>query len=75
MSRLVNDLNEISELCPSRPRKNIFMLGPDAFWDPLRCLLGINVKLTLIVFSIVPFLVIYTPSSTTATETNLPSDA
>ncbi len=54
MSRLVNDLNDISELAHHGPEDlfiSILMLA-----GSFVLLLGINVKLTLIVFSIVPFL-------------------
>lgn len=57
MSRLVNDLNEISELAHHGP-EDIFISGLMLIGSFL-LLLGINVKLTLIVFSIVPFLVLF----------------
>lgn len=54
MSRLVNDLNDISELAHHGPEdlfiSIIMLLGSFGL------LLGINVKLTLIVFTVVPFL-------------------
>lgn len=57
MSRLVNDLNEISELAHHGPEdifiSSLMLLG--SFF----LLLGINVKLTLIVFTVVPFLVVF----------------
>jgi len=57
MSRLVNDLNEISELAHHGP-EDIFISGLMLVGSFL-LLLGVNVKLTLIVFSIVPFLVLF----------------
>ena len=54
MSRLVNDLNDISELAHHGPEDlfiSIIML-----MGSFVLLLGINVKLTLIVFTVVPFL-------------------
>ncbi|MFH5835681.1 ABC transporter ATP-binding protein [Proteiniclasticum sp. C24MP] len=57
MSRLVNDLNEISELAHHGP-EDIFISGLMLIGSFV-LLLGINVKLTLIVFSIVPFLVVF----------------
>lgn len=57
MSRLVNDLNEISELAHHGPEdlfiSSLMLLGSFVL------LLGINVKLTLIVFTVVPMLVIF----------------
>jgi ATP-binding cassette subfamily B protein len=55
MSRLVNDLNEIAELAHHGPEDLFisFLMLVGSFM----LLLGINVKLTLIIFSIVPFLV------------------
>jgi ATP-binding cassette subfamily B protein len=57
MSRLVNDLNEISELAHHGPEdifiSTLMLLGS------FLLLLGINVKLTLIVFTVVPFLVVF----------------
>lgn len=54
MSRIVNDLNEISELAHHGPEDvfiSIIMLGGSFF-----LLFNINVKLTLITFIIVPFM-------------------
>lgn len=54
MSRIVNDLNEISELAHHGPEDifiSIIMLGGSFF-----LLFNINVKLTLITFTIVPFM-------------------
>lgn len=57
MSRLVNDLNEISELAHHGPEdlfiSSLMLLGSFVL------LLGINVQLTLIVFTVVPMLVIF----------------
>lgn len=55
MSRLVNDLNEIAELAHHGPEDlfiSIVMLGGAFF-----LMLGIDVPLTLIVFSVIPFLI------------------
>lgn len=55
MSRLVNDLNEISELAHHGPEDlfiSIVMLGGGFF-----LMLGIDVPLTFIVFAVIPFLV------------------
>ena len=57
MSRLVNDLNEISELAHHGP-EDIFISSLMLVGSFL-LLLGINVKLTLIVFTVVPFLVFF----------------
>ncbi len=57
MSRLVNDLNEISELAHHGP-EDIFISGLMLIGSFL-LLLGVNVKLTLIVFSVVPFLIVF----------------
>lgn len=57
MSRLVNDLNEISELAHHGPEDlfiSFLMLFGSFF-----LLLNINVKLTLIIFSVVPFLILF----------------
>lgn len=57
MSRMVNDLNEISELAHHGPEDlfiSIIMLGGSFF-----LLLGINVKLTLITFTIIPFMILF----------------
>lgn len=57
MSRLVNDLNDISELAHHGPEDlfiSILMLA-----GSFVLLLGINVKLTLIVFTVVPFLAVF----------------
>lgn len=55
MSRLINDLNEISELAHHGPEdlfiSTVMLIGSFIL------LLGINVPLTLIVFSLIPFLV------------------
>lgn len=57
MSRLVNDLNEISELAHHGPEdifiSSLMLLGSFGL------LLNVNVKLTLIVFTVVPFLVLF----------------
>lgn len=57
MSRLVNDLNEISELAHHGP-EDIF-ISTLMLFGSFFLLLGINVKLTLIVFTVVPFLVLF----------------
>ncbi|QCX34450.1 ABC transporter ATP-binding protein [Caloramator sp. E03] len=58
MSRIVNDLNEISELAHHGPEdifiSTLMILG--SFF----LLLNINIKLTLIVFTIIPFMVYFT---------------
>lgn len=58
MSRIVNDLNEISELAHHGPEdifiSTLMILG--SFF----LLLNINVRLTLIVFTIIPFMVYFT---------------
>ncbi|KRQ86232.1 putative multidrug export ATP-binding/permease protein [Caloramator mitchellensis] len=58
MSRMVNDLNEIAELAHHGPEdifiSTLMIIG--AFF----LLLNINVKLTLIVFTIIPFMVYFT---------------
>lgn len=57
MSRIVNDLNEISELAHHGPEDlfiSIIMLLGSFF-----LLLGINVKLTLITFTIIPFMIFF----------------
>ncbi|MGL5327648.1 MAG: ABC transporter ATP-binding protein [Peptostreptococcaceae bacterium] len=57
MSRIINDLNDISELAHHGPEDlfvSIVMLLGSFF-----ILLGINVELTLIVFAILPIIVIY----------------
>ncbi|MFB0959330.1 MAG: ABC transporter ATP-binding protein [Clostridiaceae bacterium] len=60
MSRLVNDLNEISELAHHGPEdlfiSTIMLLGSFIL------LLGVNVPLTLIVFAVIPFLIWFTMS-------------
>ncbi len=55
MSRLVNDLNEISELAHHGP-EDLF-ISTVMFIGSFILLLRINVPLTLIVFAIVPFLI------------------
>ena len=55
MSRLVNDLNEISELAHHGP-EDIFISALMLVGSFL-LLLGINVKLTMIVFTVIPFLI------------------
>ncbi|SFN69556.1 ABC transporter ATP-binding protein [Proteiniclasticum ruminis] len=57
MSRLVNDLNEISELAHHGP-EDIFISGL-MLLGSFGLLLTVNVKLTLIVFAVVPFLVLF----------------
>jgi len=57
MSRLVNDLNEISELAHHGP-EDIFISGL-MLLGSFGLLLTVNVKLTLIVFTVVPFLVLF----------------
>lgn len=57
MSRLVNDLNDISELAHHGP-EDIF-LSTLMLLGSFGLLLRVNVQLTLIVFSVVPFLVIF----------------
>ena len=57
MSRLVNDLNEISELAHHGP-EDIFISGL-MLLGSFGLLLNVNVKLTLIVFTVVPFLVLF----------------
>lgn len=57
MSRLVNDLNEISELAHHGP-EDIFISGL-MLLGSFGLLLTVNVKLTLIVFTVVPFLVVF----------------
>ncbi len=60
MSRLVNDLNEISELAHHGPEDlfiSVIMLSGSFI-----LLMGINVPLTLIVFSVIPFLIWFTMS-------------
>lgn len=57
MSRLVNDLNEISELAHHGP-EDIFISGL-MLLGSFGLLLNVNVKLTLIVFTMVPFLVLF----------------
>ena len=60
MSRLVNDLNEISELAHHGPEDlfiSVLMLVGSFI-----LLMGINVPLTLIVFSVIPFLIWFTMS-------------
>lgn len=58
MSRIVNDLNEISELAHHGPEdifiSSLMILG--SFF----LLLNINVKLTLIVFTVIPFMIYFT---------------
>ncbi|MGL5347582.1 MAG: ABC transporter ATP-binding protein [Peptostreptococcaceae bacterium] len=57
MSRIINDLNDISELAHHGPEDlfvSIVMLFGSFF-----ILLGINVELTLIVFAILPIIIIY----------------
>lgn len=58
MSRIVNDLNEISELAHHGPEdvfiSTLMIIG--SFF----LLLNINVKLTLIVFTIIPFMIYFT---------------
>lgn len=58
MSRLVNDLNEISELAHHGP-EDIFISALMLVGSFL-LLLGVNVKLTMIVFTVIPFLVFFT---------------
>jgi len=58
MSRLVNDLNEISELAHHGP-EDIFISALMLVGSFL-LLLGINVKLTMIVFTVIPFLIFFT---------------
>lgn len=60
MSRLVNDLNEISELAHHGP-EDLF-ISTIMLSGSFVLLLGINVPLTLIVFSVIPFLVWFTMS-------------
>lgn len=58
MSRIVNDLNEISELAHHGPEDlfiSIVMLS-----GSFLLLLTINIKLTLITFAIVPFMILFT---------------
>ncbi|MEG2837971.1 MAG: ABC transporter transmembrane domain-containing protein, partial [Erysipelotrichaceae bacterium] len=58
MSRIINDLMDISELAHHGPEDlfvSLVMLFGSFF-----ILLGINVELTLIVFAILPFIVFYT---------------
>ena len=60
MSRLVNDLNEISELAHHGPEDlfiSVIMLSGSFI-----LLMGINIPLTLIVFSVIPFLIWFTMS-------------
>lgn len=57
MSRLVNDLNEISELAHHGP-EDIFISGL-MLLGSFGLLLTVNWKLTLIVFTVVPFLVTF----------------
>lgn len=60
MSRLVNDLNEISELAHHGP-EDLF-ISSIMLSGSFILLLGIDVPLTLIVFSVVPFLIWFTLS-------------
>jgi ATP-binding cassette subfamily B protein len=57
MSRMVNDLNEISELAHHGPEdifiSTIMIIGSFVI------LLGVNIKLTLITFTIIPFMIYF----------------
>ncbi|EYE89108.1 multidrug ABC transporter ATP-binding protein [Fervidicella metallireducens AeB] len=58
MSRIVNDLNEISELAHHGP-EDVFISGLMIIGS-FFLLLNINVRLTLIVFTIIPFMIYFT---------------
>lgn len=58
MSRMVNDLNEISELAHHGP-EDIF-ISTLMILGSFILLLNINVKLTLIVFTVIPFMIYFT---------------
>ncbi|MCX7951093.1 MAG: ABC transporter ATP-binding protein/permease [Clostridiales bacterium] len=58
MSRIVNDLNEISELAHHGP-EDIF-ISTLMILGSFILLLNINVKLTLIVFTVIPFMIYFT---------------
>ncbi|SKA88089.1 ATP-binding cassette, subfamily B [Caloramator quimbayensis] len=58
MSRIVNDLNEISELAHHGP-EDIF-ISTLMIVGSFFLLLNINIKLTIIVFTIIPFMVYFT---------------
>ena len=60
MSRIINDLMEISELAHHGP-EDLF-ISIVMFFGSFFILLGINVQLTLIVFTILPIIVIYSIS-------------
>ena len=60
MSRIINDLMEISELAHHGP-EDLF-ISIVMFFGSFFILLGINVQLTLIVFAILPIIVIYSIS-------------
>ncbi|MFI3210401.1 MAG: ABC transporter ATP-binding protein [Peptostreptococcaceae bacterium] len=57
MSRIINDLNEVSELAHHGP-EDLFISGVMLIGSFL-ILIGINVELTLIVFSIIPIIILY----------------
>ncbi len=58
MSRMINDLMEISELAHHGP-ENIF-ISAIMFIGSFIILAGINIKLTLIIFTVLPVIVIFT---------------